>query len=49
MNALFNEEVSVPVHKVDIMVVVDALVDAGMLNPEASVDAVMKEFEGIIA
>lgn len=49
VNALFNEEISVPVHKVDIMVVVDALVDAGMLAPEASVDAVMKEFEGIIA
>ena len=48
VNALFNEEISVPVHKVDIMVVVDALVDAGMLAPEASVDAVMKEFEGII-
>lgn len=48
VNALFSEEISVPVHKVDIMVIVDALVDACMLTPEASVDAVMKEFEGII-
>lgn len=48
VNALFNEEIDVPVHKVDVMVIVDALADAGLLGPEASVDAVMKEFEGII-
>lgn len=48
VNALFNEEIDVPVHKVDVMVIVDALADAGLLGPDASLVAVMKEFEGII-
>lgn len=48
VNALFNEEVDIPVHKVDILVIVDALTGAGILSPEAPFELIASSFEGIV-
>lgn len=47
-NALQNEEVEIPVHKVSLITIIDALTDGGILSPEAPLELIASSFEGIV-
>lgn len=47
-NALLNEEMEIPVHKVSLITIIDALTDGGILSPEAPLELIASSFEGIV-
>lgn len=47
-NALLNDEIEIPVHKVNLITIIDALTDGGILSPEAPLELIASSFEGII-
>ena len=45
---LMNEDVDINIHKVDIMVIFDALIDSGILADQNSIDVICNQFKDLI-